>query len=143
MTRILDASLAQAFPAAPWLFQPAGPDAVAVLTSALGTEWAVERTTDCEGDISIIVFSTQESDDELSFILYENGGHVRLATMRADEWQFEQPFASFRHAVRALIATANSRNELLLKSGGVSRPRPGSDEKPTLTRHRDDTIRGA
>lgn len=95
MTPLVDVSLTKSFPAAPWLFQPAGPDAVAVLVAALGPEWTVERETHRKGDTAIIVLSAREPEDGPSFILYERDGQARLATMQGDDWQREQRFARF------------------------------------------------
>ena len=107
MTQPVNYDLTKAFPAAPWLFQPAElGEVVAVLKDALGDDWVVERETDCAGEVSIIAFPVGEDEGTPSFILFESEGRARLAAVSSDTWKWHQAFASFPEAVSAFIAEA-------------------------------------
>jgi hypothetical protein len=103
----VDDNLTKIFPAARWLFDPAAPsDVVAVVSKALGPDWAVEREIDCDGEVSIVALPTMDDAPTPAFILYEKGGRTRVATIRDDEWKCDHGFNSFRQGVGALIAEA-------------------------------------
>jgi hypothetical protein len=107
MTHVYD-GLTKAFPTTPWLFQPATPDVVAVLSEALGADWAVERETDCEGEVSIIALSTIAVEGAPSLILFENDGQACVATMNGDDLGWKRRFSSFQQAIDAFIAAAQA-----------------------------------
>lgn len=89
------------------LWLPLGLDSsVSVLSDALGIHWVVERWSDCGGDLSIIVFSSRDPDVLPTFLLFQQDGETRLATVENDEWTTDGSFRSLRHAVDVLIARA-------------------------------------
>jgi hypothetical protein len=109
MTHALDDGLTKAFSETPWLLKPAEHgDVLAVLSAALGSDWAVERETDSEGEISIIALPAEESNGTPTFVLYEKDGQARVATIRGDEWECDHGFNGFRQAVDAIIAEARA-----------------------------------
>jgi hypothetical protein len=108
MTHAVDDGLAKAFPAAPWLFQPAPSDTLVVLAKALGGDWDVMRETDCEGEVSIIALSAIEADWMPSLILYEKDGTRHVAMVRGDEWRGERSFRTLEQATDAFIAMART-----------------------------------
>jgi hypothetical protein len=130
MTHPHNQGLINIFPAAPWLLLPAtAGEVVSVLSTALGADWAVERETDCEGEVSIIALPAGDVGRLPAFILYEKNGQTRIATVRSDEWERDRGFASFRQAVDALIvearASSNAEQRLF---------RPARPEYTALTR---------
>jgi len=109
MTHAIKYDLANAFPAAPWLFLPAElGEVVGVLKAALGEGWVVERATDWEGETSIIAFPVTQDEGTPSFILFESDGHARLAMISSDKWEWDQGFTSFQETVTAFIAEAQA-----------------------------------
>jgi hypothetical protein len=104
-----DNSLCTTFPTARWLFQPAAfDDIVAVLSEALGQEWEVERETDCQGEVSIILLPTIDDGTKPAFILFEKSGRTRVGTIMADKWQCDRGFESFGQGVDAVVAQARA-----------------------------------
>ncbi|WP_428489561.1 hypothetical protein [Rhodopila sp.] len=85
-------------------------DSVSALSNALGSKWVVERWSDCGGDLSLIVFSRLEPDLMPTFVLFEQDGAIRLATVENDEWAIDRSFRSLCGAVDALIAMASKQN---------------------------------
>jgi hypothetical protein len=106
MSHTVDHFLTKAFSAAPWLFQPAGPDVLLALADALGDDWTVCCETDCEGENSIIAISTVEADRLPSILLYEKGGMPHVASVVDDEWCGERAFDTVHRAMGAFITLA-------------------------------------
>lgn len=70
MTQVIEFNSAKVLPTDFWLLQPAGlGDTACLLSNALGPEWVVERVSDCEGDLSIMVFSSRDPDAMPTFVL--------------------------------------------------------------------------
>jgi hypothetical protein len=103
-----DDGLAKAFPAIPWLFQPAAPDVIAVLSNALSTDWVVARETDYEGRMSVITLPALGKEKLPSFILYERDGQTHVATITGDEWANDRCFDDFRQAVSVVVGIARA-----------------------------------
>lgn len=108
MTHTIDNVLSKAFAHSPWLFAHDVPrDAIMVLSEALGPRWAVQRETDCDGEVSIIVLPIAD-EAKPAFVLYEKEGVARVATVVGDDWEGDQGFANFPDAVATIIAAAES-----------------------------------
>jgi hypothetical protein len=136
MTHVCD-GLTKAFPTTPWLFQPATPDVVAVLSEALGTDWAVERETDCEGEVSIIALSTIAVEGAPSLILFENDGQTCVATMNGDDLGWKRRFSGFQQAIDAFIAAARAAAiGVCAQSDGCAGSAPGQSIEPTSRQQR-------
>ena len=81
-------------------------DSVFELTKALGPHWVIEPWTGCGGDLSIIVFARHDPNALPTFVLFEQDGVARVATVQNDEWARDRRFRSLRLAAGALIARA-------------------------------------
>ena len=82
-------------------------DIILSLSSALGSAWKVHREIDCVGDVSIVVMPASDDDPSMpTFVLYEAGGEARVGTIRRDEWQADQGFATVQQAAISGILTA-------------------------------------
>ena len=104
MVRAVDSVLSRAFGPTAWLL-PHKPrhDVTTVLAKALGPAWSVQRQTDCEGEVSIIVLPLDDSA-EAAFVLYERDGVVRVATIAGDDRDGDRGFSGLQAAVAAIIA---------------------------------------
>ena len=109
MTHAAYDGLTKAFPDAARMLLPVPrQEVVAALSEALGPDWAVERETDYEGEVSIIALSTLDLERMPAVILYEKEGMAHVATMKCDEWENDLSFASFQQATDAFIAEARA-----------------------------------
>jgi hypothetical protein len=78
-------------------------DIIVVLSETLGPRWSVHRETDYNGEVPVIALPIKD-DATPAFILYEKEGVVRVATVKGDDWEGDQCFRNFQHAVAAIIA---------------------------------------
>jgi hypothetical protein len=80
------------------------PDVVASLSAGLADAWEVERAVDPSGDVTIIILPVLDAPGMPTFMLYEEDGLARVATIRRDVWESDQAFLSCPKAVAAIIA---------------------------------------
>ena len=79
-------------------------DVVATLSAASAGAWEVERTVDPSGDVSVIVLPACDDPAMPTFMLYEEHGLARVATIRRDVWESDRAFLSCQQAAAAIIA---------------------------------------
>jgi hypothetical protein len=83
-------------------------DVAASLSAASAGAWEVEHAVDPSGDMSIIVLPACDDPAMPTFVLYEEHGVARVATIRRDVWESDQAFPSGRRAVAAIIAATSA-----------------------------------
>ena len=80
-------------------------DIHAALSRVLSPDWIVQRETNPDGEMSILVMAADDETNVLpTFMLYECDGLVQVATVQDDAWQHLSGFASAQAAVAAIIA---------------------------------------
>ena len=84
-------------------------DIHAALSSALSPDWIVQRETNPDGEMSILVMAADDETNVLpTFMVYECDGLVQLATVQDDAWQSPSGFATPQTAVAAIVAAIAS-----------------------------------
>lgn len=106
MTRPVETTQPYLRPMPASLRLPARPfDIHAALSEALGAGWLVQRETNPDGEVSILVMAADDETNVLpTFMLYECDGLVQVATVQDDAWQHLSGFASAQAAVVAVVA---------------------------------------
>lgn len=79
-------------------------DVVAAQATASSGAWDVEHAFDPTGDLSIMVLPTCDDPALPTFLLYQEHGLARVATIRREIWESDQAFPSGRRAVAAIVA---------------------------------------
>jgi hypothetical protein len=107
MNSTIDNILSQKFGHTPWLFAAEAPcDVTLALSESLGPTWSVDRETDCQGEVSIIILPIAD-DSKPAFVIYERGGIAHVAAVAEDEWEGDHGYASFQDAVAAVITACS------------------------------------
>jgi hypothetical protein len=79
-------------------------DFVASLSAASAGAWEVEHVVDPSGEASIIMFPACGDPALPTFMLFEENGLARVATIRHDVWENDQAYLSNHQAVAAVMA---------------------------------------
>jgi hypothetical protein len=79
-------------------------EAAASLAAASSGAWEIEHAIDPAGEESIIILPTSDDPALPTFMLYEEHGLARVATIRRDVWERDQAYLSGRRAVEAILA---------------------------------------
>ncbi|HEY4041215.1 MAG TPA: hypothetical protein VGM32_05135 [Rhodopila sp.] len=106
MTEAFDEPLQKPVPATKRFGPAALNDAVRLLSQQLGAGWDVEQETDCDGEVSLIVLAADDRWEAAAFIIFERGGHPRLAKIQCDTWEWERGCRDLEQAVDALVAAS-------------------------------------
>jgi hypothetical protein len=80
----------------------------ASLSKAFAGAWDVEHAVDPSGDVSIVVLPVCDDPALPTFMLYEEHGVPRVATIRRDVWESDQAFPSGQRAAAAIVTAALS-----------------------------------
>jgi hypothetical protein len=83
-------------------------DIAASLSEAAAGAWEVEHAVDPSGEVAIIVLPARDDPALPTFMLYQEHGLARVATIRRDIWESDQAFPSGRRAVAAIIAVTSA-----------------------------------
>jgi len=83
-------------------------DVAASLSAVSAGAWEVERAVDPSGDVAIIVLPARDDPALPTFMLYEEHGLARVATIRRDVWESDQAFPSGCRAIAAIIAATSA-----------------------------------
>jgi hypothetical protein len=67
---------------------------------------SVERETECQGEVSIIILPIAD-ESKPAFVLYERRGMACVAAVAEDDWEGDQVYASFQDAVAAVITACS------------------------------------
>jgi hypothetical protein len=83
-------------------------DLCASLTSALAPFWTVDRQLDPSGELSVIILPVHDTDERLTFVVYEDNAVVQVSTFVGEEWRSRQSFRTCQRAVDAIIEAASA-----------------------------------
>lgn len=84
-------------------------DIHAALSGALGPQWIVQRETNSDGEVSILVMAADDETNVLpTFMVYERDGLAQMAIVQDDAWRSTSGFASAQAAVAAIVAAIAS-----------------------------------
>ena len=106
MTRPVETTQPYLRPMPASLRLPARPfDIHAALSEALGAGWLVQRETNPDGEVSIVVMAADDQTNVLpTFVLYEQDGLAQVASVQDDAWQSLSGFANGQAVVAAVVA---------------------------------------
>jgi hypothetical protein len=79
-------------------------DPVVLLSEQLPAGWVVEPSTDPAGQRGIVVFADAETGATPTFLLYEDIGGIRVATIENDEWLGSVAHQGYAAAVAYVVA---------------------------------------
>jgi hypothetical protein len=79
-------------------------DFVASLSAVSAGAWEVEQMVDPSGEVSIVMFPACDDPALPTFMLFEENGLARVATIRHDVWESDQTYLSNHQAVAAIMA---------------------------------------
>jgi hypothetical protein len=84
------------------------PSSAARLEAALAPHWVVERVTDPDGDVSLIVLAADDDPALPTFLLHERDRAPHVAVIANDTWQSDRSFWVLSDACDAIIALATT-----------------------------------
>jgi hypothetical protein len=90
------------------LAEPALLDPVVLLSEQLPAGWVVEASADPAGQRGIVVFAEVETAATPTFLIYEDIGRIRVATIENDTWLGSVAHQNYAAAV-ASVVTAIAR----------------------------------
>jgi hypothetical protein len=85
------------------LAEPMLLDPVVLLSEQLPAGWVVEASTNPAGQRGIVVFAEVETEATPTFLIYEDIGRIRVATIENDEWLGSLAHQSYPDAVASVI----------------------------------------
>ncbi len=84
------------------------PSSAAWLGAALAPHWVVERITDPDGEVSLVVLAADDDPALPTFLLHERDRTPHVAVIANDTWQSDRPFDLWSAALDAIVSLATT-----------------------------------